>query len=59
MVSATKEVSIKVPNIKKWLDAGCKVSLCVGLIKKQVKAPANVNSRNVIAEDSKLLNYQE
>mgnify|MGYP000916158890 CR=1 FL=1 len=59
VVSATKEVSIKVPNIKKWLDAGCKVSLCVGLIKKQVKAPANVNSRNVIAEDSKLLNYQE
>lgn len=57
IVDSTEQISIRAPTIKSLLNTDYKVSLFIGLVKKQVKAPLNINSQNLIAEDSKSLSY--
>ena len=58
IVSTSVEMKLKIPKVNNWLTAGCKVSLIVGLVKSYVVKPTQVNPRNVIVDNNKLLNYK-
>ena len=59
VVNTTQNIAIKIPRIDNWIKAGCKVSLCVGLVKNNVKNPLKISTRNLIVEDCKLLTYKQ
>ena len=57
-VNSSEKLKIIIPRINAWLNAGCKVSLVVALVKANVKKPVNAKGRNLIVKDQKVLNYK-
>lgn len=57
IVNSAEEISIKIPKIEKWFNAGYEVTLVVALVKAHVKKPLAVGKQS-IAMDSKKLAYK-
>ena len=56
MVKKQLPIIIEVPKYSKWLDHAEKVTLCIAILKKNIKSPSNAQ-RHILAKDSRKLRY--